>query len=262
MLALERRKIIIDRLNDSGKVVVSELSKEFDVSEETIRRDIEKLSIEGLAIKTYGGAISNSSQSTDLPYSVRKKSNVDLKQKIAETVASMIKDGDQIMLDASSTAIFVTRQIKIRKNITVITNSVEILLELADKTGWNILSTGGSLREGAYSLSGSSAEKMIRDHHVDLAICSAKGLDVNMGITDSNEKDAEMKKAIFNAATTRILAIDSTKFDKISFIKVCDYQDVDIIVTDKDPGESWRKRLQDKGVTLIAYGVKNEDFSN
>lgn len=257
MLALERRNIIIERLNADGKVVVATLSQEFGVTEETIRRDIEKLSNEGLAIKTYGGAVSNVSQSSsELPYNVRKKSNVDLKQKIAETVATLIKDGDRIMLDASSTAIFVARQIKSKKNITVITNSVEILFELADKTGWTILSTGGSLREGAFSLFGSAAEKMIRDHYVDYAICSAKGVDSRMGISDSNEKDAEMKKAIFNAASTRILALDSTKFDKISFIKVCDFKDIDILVTDKDPGESWRKRLAENGVTLKVFTEK------
>ena len=258
MLALERRNIIIERLNTDGKVVVATLSQEFGVTEETIRRDIEKLSNEGLAVKTYGGAVSNAMQTNaELPYNIRKKSNIDLKQKIAETVASMIKDGDRIMLDASSTAIYVARQIKSKKNITVITNSVEILFELADKTGWTILSTGGSLREGAFSLFGSAAEKMIRDHYVDYAICSAKGIDSRMGISDSNEKDAEMKKAIFNAASTRILALDSTKFDKISFIKVCDLKEIDVIVTDKDPGETWKKRFNENGVTLKAYGDNN-----
>jgi DeoR/GlpR family transcriptional regulator of sugar metabolism len=103
---------------------------------------------------------------------------------------------------------------------------------------------------------------MIRDHHVDLAICSAKGLDTNMGITESNEKDAEMKKAIFNAANTRILAMDHSKFDNISFIKVCDIKDVDIIVTDKNPGAAWEKRITDNGVSLVVYGEKHEDFSN
>ncbi len=262
MLALERRNIIIERLNNDGKVVVATLSREFGVTEETIRRDIEKLSNEGIAIKTYGGALSNAPTQTDLPYNTRKKTNVELKQKIAEKVATMIKDGDRIMLDASSTAIYVTRQIKSRKNITVITNSVEIMLELADKTGWTILSTGGSLREGSYSLYGSSAEKMIRDHHVDIAICSAKGLDPRMGITDSNEKDAEMKKAIFNAANTKVLAIDSTKFDNMSFIKVCDLRDIDVIVTDKDPGDTWKKRLNENGVKLQVYGVDYENLSN
>lgn len=262
MLALERRNIIIQRLNEDGKIIVAPLAAEFNVTEETIRRDIEKLENEGLATKTYGGAVSTNQKNKDLPYTIRKQSNVALKQKIAQKVAEMISDGDQIMLDASSTSLCVARKIKNLNNITLITNSVEILLELADKTGWTILSTGGSLREGAYSLSGSSAEKMIRDHHVDLAVCSAKGIDKNMGITESNEKDAEMKKAIFNAANKRILAIDSTKFDKISFIKVCDIRDVDIIVTDKDPSESWKTEIKNNGVKLEVYGEIDESFSN
>lgn len=262
MLALERRNIIIQRLNDEGKIIVAPLAQEFNVTEETIRRDIEKLENEGLATKTYGGAVSTNQKNKDLPYNIRKQSNVNLKQKIALKVAEMINDGDQIMLDASSTSLCIARAIKKLNNITLITNSVEILLELADKTGWTILSTGGSLREGAYSLSGSSAEKMIRDHHVDLAVCSAKGISMSMGITESNEKDAEMKKAIFNAANKRILAIDSTKFEKISFIKVCDIKEVDVIVTDKDPGESWKTEIKNNNVALEVYGEINENFSN
>lgn len=262
MLALERRNIIIQTLNAEGKVIVSSLSRKFNVTEETIRRDIDKLELEGLAIKTYGGAVSNTLQTSEQPYNIRKKANIELKQKIADKVAEMVKDGDRIMLDASSTAIYVTKRIKDKKNITVITNSVEILLELADKTGWHIFSTGGSLREGAYSLSGSAAEKMVSEHHVDLAICSAKGIDSGMGITDSNEKDAEMKKAIFNAATTKVLCLDHTKFDQISFVKVCDIKDVDVVVTDKDPGEVWKKRLKENQISLKVYGGQDEDFSN
>ena len=249
-------------LNADGKVIVSVLSQEFGVSEETIRRDIEKLEQEGLAIKTYGGAVSASNQDKELPYKVRKKSNVELKQKIAAVVAMMIKDGDRIMLDASSTSLFVVKQIKKLNNITLITNSLEILIELGDKTGWTILSTGGTLREGAYSLAGSSAERMIRDHHVDLAVCSAKGIDMTMGITESNEKDAEMKKAIFNAATKKILAMDYSKFDNISFIKVCDIKDVDLIVTDRSPGAAWEKRIADDGVDLVIFGERYENLSN
>lgn len=251
MLAIERKSAILARLSAEGKVIVSDLSREFGVSEETIRRDIEKLAKEGMATKTYGGAVSNVSPSSDLPYNIRKRVNVELKQFIADVVAEMINDGDRIMLDASSTAIYVTRRIKSKKNITVITNSVEILLELADKTGWTVLSTGGSLKEGAFSLVGASAEKMIHDHHVDFAICSAKGIEPKMGITDSNEKDAEMKQAIFAAADKKVLVIDSTKFDRKSFVKVCDIGDVDYIVTDSEPDENWKTVIRDAGVTLV-----------
>ncbi len=251
MLAIERRNTILARLTLQGKVIVSDLAREFDVTEETIRRDLEKLDKEGLAKKTYGGAVANQSVNVDLPYSVRKRANVERKQHIAEKISEMIHDGDYIMLDASSTAIFVAKYIKSRKNITLITNSVEILLELADKEGWNILSTGGALRAGALSLVGASAEKMIRGFHVDLAVCSCKGVDINMGITDSNERDSEIKQAIFAAADRKILAVDATKFDKISFVHVCDTGEVDTLVTDEAPSERWVEYLKQKQVELI-----------
>ena len=251
MLAIERRNAILARLNTEGKVIVSDLSREFNVTEETIRRDLEKLDKEGLAKKTYGGAVMNQNINTDLPFNVRKRTNVELKQYIAMKIAEMIHDGDCLMLDASSTAIYVTQCIKDRKNITLITNSVEILLELADKDDWRILSTGGSLKKGALSLVGTSAERMIRGFHVDLAVCSSKGIDMNMGITDSNEKDSEIKQAIFAAADRKILAIDSTKFDKISFVRVCDIGDVDAVVTDTMPSDRWVEYLKEKNVAII-----------
>ncbi len=251
MLAIERRNAILARLNAEGKVIVTDLSREFDVTEETIRRDLEKLDNEGLATKTYGGAIANKNLNIDLPYNVRKRANVERKQKIAEKISEMIHDGDYIMLDASSTAIYVTKCISHLKNITLITNSIEILMELTDKSDWNILSTGGSLKKGALSLVGTSAERMIKGFHVDLAICSCKGIDINMGITDSNEKDSEIKRAIFAAANRKILAVDATKFDKISFVHVCELNDIDTIVTDEAPSDRWIEHLKDKQVELV-----------
>jgi DeoR/GlpR family transcriptional regulator of sugar metabolism len=252
MLAIERRNAILAKLNVEGKVIVADLSREFDVTEETIRRDLEKLDNEGLAKKTYGGAVLSQSLHTDLPFNVRKRSNIELKQKIAERIADLIQDGDYIMLDASSTAIYVVQYLKNKKsNITLITNSVEIMLELADKDDWNVLSTGGALKKGALSLVGTSAERMIRGFHVDLAVCSCKGIDLNMGITDSNEKDSVIKQAIFSAAEKKILAVDSSKFDKISFVRVCDISDVDTVVTDARPAERWVDTLKEKNIELI-----------
>ena len=117
MLAIERRNAIIARLNMEGKVIVTDLAHEFDVTEETIRRDLEKLDREGIAKKTYGGAVANKSLNVDLPSSVRKRANVELKQRIAEKIALMINDGDYVMADASSTAMYVIKCIKTKKNI-------------------------------------------------------------------------------------------------------------------------------------------------
>ena len=251
MLAIERRNAFLSKLYLDGKVIVSELSSEFDVTEETIRRYLEKLDKEGLAQKTYGGAVLVQNFSTDLPHRVRKKANVEAKQKIAEKVSSLFNDGDCILVDSSSTALLVLNYIKNLKIITLITNSVEALIELSDKDDWNVFSTGGKLKRGSLSLVGPQAEKTIRAFHVDYAVCSSKGLDMNRGITDSNEKDSEMKQAIFESAETKVLLVDSSKFDKISLIKVGDVTNVDIIATDTEPSANWIEYLKSKHIELM-----------
>ena len=251
MLAIERRNAILAKLATDGKVIVADLSVEFNVTEETIRRDLEKLDKEGLAKKTYGGAIVLETHGADLPFNVRKRVNANLKENIAQKIADLIRDGDSIILDSSTTAISVTKYIKNRENLTLITNSVEILLELSDKSGWKILSTGGKLKNGSLALVGASAEQMIRDYHVHIAVCSSKGIDMNMGISDSNEEDASMKKAIFSSADRKILAIDSTKFNRRSFVKVFSVSDVDTVVTDEKPSDEWIEFFEKHQVELI-----------
>ena len=251
MLAIERRREILARLAANGKVIVTELARDFGVTEETIRRDLEKLDNEGLASKTYGGAVSKHSPTLDLPYNVRESVNVEAKQRIADKICSLISDGERIMLDSSSTALYVVKKIKEIKNLTIITNSVKILLELADKQDWTVLSTGGILKKGALSLTGSSAEKMISSYHVDTAICSCKGIDVSLGITDSNESDCLIKQAMINAAERKILALDSEKFDKKSFVKVCSTDDLDVIVTDTEPTDKWISFCRENNIDLV-----------
>ena len=143
------------------------------------------------------------------------------------------------------------KKIKEKKNLTVITNSVKILLELADKPDWTVLSTGGILKKNSLSLTGSSAEKMIRSYHVDTAICSCKGLDTELGITDSNENDSLIKQAMFQSAERRILALDTEKFDKKSFVKVGDFSDIDLVVSDSAPAEKWIGFCEEKNLKLV-----------
>ena len=251
MLAIERRREIIAKLTVNGKVIVSELAREFGVTEETIRRDLEKLDQDGLASKTYGGAVSKHNSALDLPYSVREGVNVVQKQMIADKLAELIEDGERIMVDSSSTSLYLIKKLKEKKNLTIITNSVKILLELADMQNWTVLSTGGVLKKGALSLTGSSAEKMINSYHVDTAICSCKGLDMTLGVTDSNENDSIIKQAMLNSAERKILALDLEKFDKKSFVKVCDLTDMDIIATDKEPTDKWINFCFENGIDLV-----------
>lgn len=251
MLAIERRNAILAKLSVEGKVLVSDLSQEFSVTEETIRRDLEKLDQDGYAKKTYGGAVKNENFNMDIPFQVRQQANVAEKQYIASLIADMIHDGDYIMLDSSTTALYVIKYIMSRKKITLITNSIKILIELCNKPDWTVISTGGTLKEGGLSLVGYQAEKMVSGYHVDMAVCSCKGLDIDMGVTDSNERDSEIKKAFFASAKKKVLAVDSTKFNKASFVKVCNLSDVDVIVTDKTPGDIWKEKISMSGAELM-----------
>lgn len=251
MLALERRNRILEKLQEEKRVVVSELSQLYEVSEETIRRDLEKLERDGLATKSYGGAVINENINIDMPFNVRKNRNVVGKQKIAELLASMIQDGEHIFLDASTTAVFAAKAIKNKERMTVITNSIEIIIELSDVSDWNIIATGGSLKEGYLALVGPKTEAAINSYYVDKAVISCKALDAEKGIMDSVELFSSAKRAMINSARQKILAVDSSKFDTTAFSKLADIRMVDTVVTDVKPPKRWLDYFEECGVTCV-----------
>ena len=251
MLAIERRNAIMEKLQAERRVVVSELSELYEVSEETIRRDLDKLENDGFAIKSYGGAVLNENANFDLPFNIRKNRNVLGKQKIADNIAKMINDGERIMLDASSTAVAIAKAIKDKKDITVITNSLEIGIELLENPACKIISTGGEVLSSAFALVGHLTDKAIGSYYVDKAIVSCKGFDMEAGFTDSDERHANNKCSMLLAAKERILAVDSSKFDRFSFAKIGDLRDITTIVTDKKPEAEWLSKFNEYGVECI-----------
>ena len=251
MLAIERRNEILMKLQAERRVVVSELSQLYDVSEETIRRDLEKLVNEGVAIKSYGGAVINENANLEVPFNIRKNYNVIGKQKIAEQIAAMVKDGESLMLDASSTAVYIAKALKEKKNLTVITNSIEIIVELMDMPEWKVLSTGGLSREGSFALVGPQTDKMLKSYHVDKALISCKGFDLESGITDSDELHANNKITMLGAAGKKILAVDKSKFDKTAFTAIGALDDITTVVTDEEPDRRWLQAFEEAGIECV-----------
>ena len=195
MLAVERRKQILEQVHKDKKVIVSELSRQFRVSEETIRRDLEKLAEDGHVIKSYGGAVINEIGSIDLPFNVRWKSNSIGKQKIADLISQEIQDGEHIFLDASTTAVFIAKNIKNKKKLTVITNSIENLLELSDISEWDIISTGGMLKGDSMSFLGVRRPTALSSIMQIRCFSPAKGWISKKGL-----QKAMMKQGVLNRA--------------------------------------------------------------
>lgn len=253
MLAIERRNEILEKLQTDRRVVVSELSQLYDVSEETIRRDLEKLVNDGYAIKSYGGAVINENVNIELPFNIRKNRNIVGKQHIAELVVDVVNDGDSLMLDASTTAVYIAKALreKGKKNLTVITNSIEIIIELFDAQDWTILSTGGVSREGSFALVGPQTDRMLKSYHVDKAIISCKGIDVYAGMTDSDDLHANNKRTMLKSAKEKILAIDSSKFGKIAFTEIGTLSDLNMVILDEKPEEKWLQVFKDRDIKCL-----------
>ncbi len=252
MLAIERKNEILSILQKEQSVLVADLSQKYHVTEETIRRDLDKLEKEGFVKKTYGGAVLNENTNMDLPFKIRERTNKAQKAVIAKLVAELIQDGESLVMDSSSTSLMVAKYLKSFKNLTVITNSVEIMVELSGCKGIHLICTGGVMRDSALSLGGKAAEEMLGHYNVDKAVMSCKGIHMDKGISDSNEFEADLKGTMAACAREIIWAIDASKFDKVSFVKILDFRPGDTVVSEKPADEKWMDFFEKKNIRFIS----------
>ncbi len=251
MKAEQRREWIVNELYRNKKVQVSALAQTFGVSEETVRRDLDKLEKEGVAQKNYGGAVLSAPTNRDPSYASRHDLNLEAKRIIAEQVLDLIHDGDSIMADTSSTAFEALRMAAERRdNLTLITNSL-VALSALQQSGHRLIGTGGTLGASTSSFVGPDAARTIERYNADVALLGCKALSMNGGICDSNEAESELKLLMRRQANKVILAADHSKFDRLAFIRLFDFGDIDFVVTDRPPAEEWTSFLRGRGVTLV-----------
>ena len=250
MLAIDRRSEIMEKIQEEGSVRVTELSQRFDVTEETIRRDLEKLETEGRITRTYGGAVLNKGTKEDLSINIRESRNQEGKSRIARKVVELINDGDSLMLDASTTTMYVARHLKDKKGITVITNSLRVPMEMTASGEAEVIVAGGTFRPNSLSLIGSRAAEMLDGYFVDKAILSCKSFDPTTGTYEPHEMEAEIKKKMRDNAQTVILAVDHTKFNQKSFIRTISISDIDIVITDVRLPEETEAILREQNISL------------
>lgn len=251
MVSKERLDLIKQIVINDKKVFVSKLSEKFDVTEETIRRDLQKLESDGIVTRTFGGAVLNFEQTPEgIHFYKRAGINTEEKQDIAIKAVSCIKNSRTIGVDASSTAMEVLKLIKDKQDMTILTNSAEALREFS-QSNLRILSTGGFLNKRSLSLQGSAAKNTIKSYNIDVALISCKGIDKNKGIFDSDEAEAELKQLLIRQVSRVILLVDHTKFDKTAFAKLMDFEKVDLLITDREPSKEWLDILQSNEIEVV-----------
>ena len=251
MAAKDRIQAIKQRVANDKKVTVSNLSAIFQVTEETIRRDLEKLEDEGFLTRTYGGAVLNTAALSDnIHFYKRAKSFYEEKQKVARNALPFIKNKTTMAADSSSTAMELLKLLKERNDLTLLTNSAEAFHELA-QSEINVVSTGGELNKNTLSLQGRITKEIISRYHVDIMVMSCKGLDIANGALDSNEAEAEIKKTMIRQAAEVALLVDHSKFDRKAFVQLVDLSHINYIITDKSPGAEWISFCKENNIQLV-----------
>lgn len=250
MFGVERRSKIMSLLYDKKSIMVQETAELFQVTEETIRRDLKALEIQGLLTRTHGGAVLADDLKSEAPLEIREGINTGGKNSIGKRAATMIDDGDTIMLDASTSSLYVAKNIKDKKGLTVITNAERIIFELASTPGITLISTGGILRHNSLSYVGRAAENTISHYYANKLFFSCKGFSPKRGLTDSNEQESEIRKTMIKCSEKVIFLCDHTKYDKVGYVTTAKLDDVDVLITDSPFPDDWSEYFEESPVQV------------
>lgn len=235
---------------------VSELSKMFSVTNETIRRDLRSLEEEGVLLRSYGGAFIQSGVENLIDSNIRSTVYVENKTFIAQKCKNIIHNGDVIFLDNSTTAYYVAKEVE-GMRLTVLTNSLLITNLMAQNENVHLISTGGTFSVKEQAFYGSSARKAIEGFYVDKAFLSCRSLSIDNGVTDSSENWAQVRQAIIERSKERYLIADFSKFDQTSFIRVCGFEKINAIITDRPLQPEWHSAMRNYG--CVIYDAERND---
>jgi DeoR family transcriptional regulator of aga operon len=249
----ERRRAILDLLTHRGRVLVTELSRQFETSQVTIRKDLEILHAQGLVHRTHGGALPWREAAVEDPtLHEKEKLHRQEKLRIAESAVEKVKEGQVVILDSGSTTTAIARALRNFQNLTIITNAVNIAAELAG-TAVEVLLTGGTLRKNSFSLVGPIAEETLQRLSADLLFLGVDGFDVHFGLSTPNLPEAKVNRVMVEVAKTTVAVCDSSKFGRRSLSLIVPPSALQEVITDRGVPKSDFRALQQAGieVTLV-----------
>jgi len=250
LLNRDRQSMIIDLLNQDKSVQIMDLAKKFNVSIATIRRDLKELEEQHLIKRIYGGAVL-AERPTLQPFFPRTNRHREEKARLGVMAASMIQEGETIVLDIGTTVFEIAKNIKNKQNLMVLSNSLPVLNELEGCKDIQVFSMGGKLQPSMHALTGSIAEQTLNNFYVDKAFIGVAGISIEYGLTNFNQGSAQLCAATIRRARQTILVADSSKFGKTNFAVVGTLDSVHTVITDNGIPDQYRDYFEKHSIELI-----------
>lgn len=251
MLNLERRTKILELIEKHGRVAVADLSRRFKTSEVTIRNDLKALHKRGLVDRAHGGAVKVATVSVDPSLRIKSELHADEKRRIGAAAAALVHDGESIILDSGTTTQQIARQIKHKRDLKVITNGINIALELLSAKDIQLILLGGMVRQNSFSAVGHFTEDMLKQLSADKLFLAVDACDVEFGLSTPNLEESQVNQAMVRIAKETILVADSSKFGKRSLSRIVTLPSIDTIITDRALPEEMQAALRSHNVKLI-----------
>jgi len=247
----ERQDQILDIIKQNSRMTLAEISENFGVSEITIRRDVKMLEDLGIVRRAHGGVVYYAEPETEAPVVRRQLINSSAKQQIAKQAAALINDGDSIFLGSGSTASYVAQYLKGHDRLTITTNAVTVIQELASVTSINLIVLGGLLRPSELSMIGHITEQALREVRVDKVFVGMRGIDMVAGLTSDYLPEVMTDRAIMDMSAKVIILADSTKLGQIASGYVAPIERMTTLITDSKADSDMIAQIRAKGIEVI-----------
>lgn len=245
-----RRKEILQYIQDAQKGEVSYFAEHYQVSEVTIRSDLNYLEKKGCVTRCYGGAMLNNKFAFDRSLNDKKQLNSSIKAKLGKYAASLITNGDKVILDSGSTTEQIAFHLEDKRDLVVMTNGINIAYHLANQSNVSVMITGGTLRENTYSVHGIGGEDFLTGFRFNKLFLGVDGFDKLAGVTTPHQGEADINRKMVEAAQMVIAVTDSSKFDRQSFCLIARPEQLSMLITDSGIPQDYVDELTALGVDV------------
>jgi DeoR family transcriptional regulator of aga operon len=254
LLVEERRRLIVEQIEQQGRATVEQLVERFGISAVTIRADLEALARSGAITRSHGGALpAVPASQLDTPLTVKETRYLAQKRRIGQAAAKLVRDGETIILDSGSTTVEIARQIRQQKweSLTVITNALNIALELSGLPAVRVMMLGGLLRQTSYSLAGPDAEQALARLSADRLFLGVDGLDPEVGVTTPDPQEATLNALMVRVSRETVAVLDASKFGQRSLSVIAPVSSLDLVISDTAASAEYIGALQKQGVRTL-----------